>query len=445
MLETLIPRRREVRRGLPVLSGRYPLVGHAPALYRNATGVFRRGRESLGPLFWVSQGFGLWMVACTGREGFDLLRGKATTNRHFRSGMPALIGESVLGQDGAAHHHMRSSMSGTFTPKALGAARIGELSAALMEERVRRWTRGGEIVVLDETQEITLELFFRILGVETADLGAWAERYRELVHGAFPIVPRWVPGSPTARADRARIWLDSKLRELVERARAGAPGDTFLSALARGRDDRGEGQSERALLDNLRLLTFAGHETTATALAWMVHTLADRPDLWAMLCEEACSASSVPRAPGEIRAFPFAEALLREVLRFYPPVSFTTRLLGESVEIHGKTLRAGTHVAVSLGMLLRDPATYERPDDFDPRRWLGRREPPSAIELAPFGAGAHFCLGYPLALMEGVQFAVTLAREAVSAGVRPRRAGVAPSHLHLPLGHPTRTARVVLA
>lgn len=210
MLETLLPRRREVRRGLPVLPGRYPLVGHAPALYRDATALFRRGRDTLGPLFWVSQGFGLWMVACTGRAGFDLLRSKATTNRHFRAGMPALIGESLLGQDGAVHHHMRSSMNGSFSPKGLSAARIGELSAAMMEERVERWSRGGEIAVLEETQELTLELFFRLIGVETGNVGEWAARYRELVHGAFPIVPRWVPGSPTSRADRAREWLDAR-------------------------------------------------------------------------------------------------------------------------------------------------------------------------------------------------------------------------------------------
>jgi cytochrome P450 monooxygenase len=444
MLETLLSQRAEERRGLPVLPGRFPLVGHAPSLYRNATALFRKGRDTLGPLFWVSQGFGLWMVACTGREGFDLLRSKATTNRHFRGGMPALIGESMLGQDGAVHHHMRSSMNAPFAPKGLSAARIGEMSAAMMQERAARWARGGEMTILDETQSLTLDLFFRLIGARVTDLPEWAARYRELVHGAFPIVPRWMPGSPTSRADRARAWLDERIRAILREERENPPEDRFISAIAHGTDDRGKRQSERELIDNVRLLTFAGHETTATALAWIVLTLARRPDLWAELCAEAAG-RDIPRAPQELRAFPFAEGLFRETLRFYPPVSFTSRLLCEPVTIHGRTLRAGTHVAVSLGLLLRDPGLYDRPDTFDPHRWMGRREPPSAIELLPFGAGAHFCLGYHLAWLEVVQFAIALARTMAPLGKRPRLAGPEPQHLHLPLGHPTRTASVVFA
>src|SRR6185436_16372970 len=97
---------------------------------------------------------------------------------------------------------------------------------------------------------------------------------------------------------------------------------------------RGERLAGAELVDNLRLLTIAGHETTAALLAWMMVVLAERPDLWAGLC---------------------AEALFRETLRVHPISPFTGRMVYEPIELCGHTLQKGVVVYVGLPLLLRDP------------------------------------------------------------------------------------------
>jgi cytochrome P450 monooxygenase len=313
-----------------------------------------------------------------------------------------------------------------------------------MTTRLAGWAERSPLTVLRETRRITFEVILRIIGVEISDLDTWEAQYGDFVYSIFPFIPRWLPGSPTVKADRARVWLDAHIRELTRAARAREDDGTFLSALAHGTDEDGRGVDEAALVDNVRLLILGGHETTSTALAWMTFVLARRPDLWTTLCEEASRAETLPLGPQEVRAYPFAEALFRETVRFYPSASFISRTLTEPLTIAGRHVAAGTIVAVGLAALHRDPALYPDPDRFDPTRWLGRREPPSPLETAPFGGGIHFCLGYHLAWMEGVQFALALARRASARGLRPRLVDD-PRHYFLPLGHPTRGARAELS
>jgi cytochrome P450 len=241
------------------------------------------------------------------------------------------------------------------------------------------------------------------------------------------------PGSPAWRAARAKTWIDARMLELVGRARSAPPDSGLLAALAHGRDDDDRPLSDEELIDNLRLLVLGGHETISSTMAWMVITLGCREDLWRALVEEAGGAAEVPGSPAAARAFPFAEGLFREAVRHHPPFSMITRLCEEPFELHGKTIPKGALVGVDLWGVSHDASLFEAPDDFRPARWLGRSGPPSPLEISQFGAGPHFCLGYHLAWLEAVQFAVALAR----AGKQPRvPGGKVPAPIYLPAEHP---------
>jgi len=114
------------------------------------------------------------------------------------------------------------------------------------------------------------------------------------------------------------------------------------------------------------------------------------------------------------------------------------------VTLHGRRVPAGTLVGVSFGALTRDPATFPDPGRLNPSRWLGKSGPPSPLEQVAFGGGPHFCLGAHLALMEGVVFAVGLAKRCAALGAAPRLVGKPPRWLLLPVGHPSPT-KVMLA
>src|SRR5262249_37141336 len=154
------------------------------------------------------------------------------------------------------------------------------------------------------------------------------------------------------------------LLRMISAARRAPPEESFLASLVQARDAEGAVLVEEDLLDNLRLLVLAGHETTASTMAWMVITLAQRPDLWDALRDEAARAPGTRRTPQEVRAYPFAEALFRETLRLRVPVPILSRKVVEPLTLSGRAIRVGTVVGVPVGVLGRHPALFADPMRF---------------------------------------------------------------------------------
>jgi cytochrome P450 len=424
-----------LRDGLPVLPGAFPLVGHIPAVVYGLPDLIRRAREQVGPVYWLTMGSSQWILVCTGPEAFELFKSKSFTSAHLPEMAPLVAGNSVLSQDGAAHRHLRSAMNGPFVPRGLSASKVGAMMAGALDERVARWIAQGKARVLPEVQEVALEIIFRMLGVDPGELPAWRVQYRALLLANLGIKVMF-PGSPAHRAARAKAWIDARFRRLIAAARAAPDAEGLLAELARGKDDDGKGLDDEELLDNLRLLVLGGHETISATMSWIVIMLAARPDLWDALSAEAAQAPEVPTTPQAARAFPFAEGLFREAVRLHPPFGLITRVAVEPCTLHGKTIPVGTIIGIDLWSLGRDAALYPEPDDFRPARWLGRSGGPAPIEIAQFGAGPHFCLGYHLAWLEAVQLSVALARALGRAGKRPRLRGALPGPIFVPTEHP---------
>lgn len=428
-----------MRDGFPVLPGAFPLVGHLPMLYRGLPAAFERSRE-IGDIFWIHAG--AWVLLCRGQDALEILKNKAFTSEHLKEIAPAVAGESLLSQDGALHRHMRSAMNGPFSPKGLTAGAFGRMSAGLLGELAGRWAGARRAKALPEVQTVTLDILFRMLGVPVHDIEPWRRRYRDLLLANLNIKARF-PGSPAVRSERARAWIDEQLVAIIAEARRSPERDSLVGALAHARDDEDQPLTDRELVDNLRLLILGGHETISATLAWLLLRLAAHPELWDTLVEEARKGDRVPESPEEARAFPFAEALFRETVRMHPAFGSMTRRAVAPFELHGRTIAAGTHVAVDLWGISHDETLFPEPLAYRPARWLGRKGPPSAMEISQFGAGPHFCLGYHLAWLEAVQFAVAIARGIGGRGLRPvlrDEASMAP--IYVPTEHPSPGAIV---
>lgn len=445
LLTNPLPRPVEHHLGFPILPGAFPVLGHYPALTGNIFELIRQGERRLGPLFWVRITGERMQLVCTSEEGFAIYRNKVTSSATYDLVSPQLVSGTLIALDGPPHHRLRSALNHPFTPRGLGAGQVGAVAAPRIEERVRAWARRGRIPALAETRELVLDIFFRIIGVEVEDLPAWRKHYEELTLDLFPFRLN-VPGSPTWRAARARAWLDPRLRELIEQARRDPEAGSFIAQLARARSDAGEALTPEELVDNLRLLVFAGHETTASVMAWLLFVLAEQPELFDRLREEACAGPGVPASPEELRRFPFAEGLFRETLRLYPPLWIDVRRVTGELTLEGQRIPQGIDITVCLGHLSRSAARYPDPDRLRPERWMERKEPITPLETVQFGGGPHFCLGYHLAWMEVVQLGVALGRVLGEAGLRPRLvAPRAPGAFTFPLMRPPVRARVAFA
>jgi cytochrome P450 len=261
---------------------------------------------------------------------------------------------------------------------------------------------GQEIVALERMQAITLEIIIQVVfGVTDAarldELRPLVSRIANLhllalLAWKVPVLKRVQPWRGYADAQRR---LDELLySEIANRRsdpRASERGD-LLSRLLRP-DDDGDTLTDAELRDQLVTFLLAGHETTATTLAWTLHELAHRPELQ----REAHLAADRSDTEGDA----FLEAIVKEAMRLRPVIFQATRTLTEPVELAGYTLPAGVVVSPVLGLIgvhkAHHPATY----DFDPGRFLGQT--PAANTWIPFGGGPRRCIGAAFSLMEAVE------------------------------------------
>jgi cytochrome P450 len=161
-------------------------------------------------------------------------------------------------------------------------------------------------------------------------------------------------------------------------------------------------EAKDLLIDEVATMLVAGHETTALTLFWALWLLAQSPAWRGALSEEAQGLDLSPaRAAEALPRLPLARAVVQETLRLYSPAFMTARQASRDTVILGREIPAGALVLVPFWLMHRDPRRWERPEVFDPSRFLDGPEPDRFAYL-PFGLGPHVCIGAQLAMTESV-------------------------------------------
>ena len=172
----------------------------------------------------------------------------------------------------------------------------------------------------------------------------------------------------------------------------------ILSLMMSARDEAGEALKDRELRDELMTLMLAGHETTATAIAWSLYWVHRKPEIKAKLRAELASLGSDPD-PMEIAKLPYLDAVCKETLRIYPVAMLTfPRVVQEPLELIGYKLEPGQVVMGCIYLLHQREDIYPEPNKFKPERFLETEF--SAYEFFPFGGGKRRCIGEALAKLE---------------------------------------------
>jgi cytochrome P450 family 135 len=286
---------------------------------------------------------------------------------------------SILILDGPEHLRRRKLVLPSFHGAALRrwAATIAELAGAELD----RWTPGRPLRTHPRMQALTLEVILRVVfGTDDPGLRDALRRALDMTSStarlvALSLVRRDLgPWSPYGRFLRAVREIDALIEERIRLA----PEDgSILAALRAAGLDRGE------LRDQLVTLLAAGHETTATALAWAFERLARHPDALAAL-----------RGGDD----GLLDATVKEVLRVRPVLSITSRRVLQPWRAGGYTLPPGVFVAPCLYLAHRQAARWPDPTVFRPERFLaGAPEPYTWI---PFGGGVRRCVGAAFAALE---------------------------------------------
>ncbi len=364
-----------------------------------------------------------------------------------------LAGEGLFTANGELWRRQRRTMAPLFTPKALSA--YADDMVACANRTCDGWKSGEILSLAHETTRLTMGIAGKTLF--EADTFSESEQIGEaltvaldwtgwiigrpialwhvLAKRAFGEIARRGPASTRALAgaladrlqgplllvgergkpfSKAIRYLDEHVQKMID-VRRKTPGEhqDLLSRLLEARDDESGGgaMSDRQVRDEVLTLFVAGHETTATGLAWTIYLACRHPATYAEMQREADlvgdapTMADLPRLGMCLRAF-------KEALRLYPPVYMFGRDATEEVTIGGCALPRRTNVMVSPWAMHHSPTVWPDPERFDPARFSAENESKRhRYAYLPFGAGPRVCLGNHFAYMEAqLALAVLLRR-----------------------------------
>jgi len=309
------------------------------------------------------------------------------------------LGNGLVLSEGAEHAKNRRLVQTAFHP-----SRLDAYAPAMAEETERMaetLVPGAEIDVDGMMTALALRVVARTLfGVDAADttarVGEAMHALETVIHDRFLSLPlpAWVPSPANRREARAVAAMHTIVAELLARP----AGEDLLSRLAGARDEDGAALPPQQLVDEAITLFFAGHETSAHLLAWVLLLLAEHPAVEAEV-----------RGELDGTATPALDRVLHETMRLYPPTWVFDRSSVEAVEIASFSFPKGQKFYLSPWVTHRDARWFPEPDRFDPERW---RTPPAIPKYAyyPFGGGPRVCIGRSFAMLEARQILVTLLR-----------------------------------
>ena len=286
---------------------------------------------------------------------------------------PATIGLSMLDRDPPDHTRLRGLVSKAFTPRVVEGLRprVQEIVDGL----IARAERAGGLDLIEEfAYPIPVNVICEMLGVPIEDHERFKGWSLDLARGLDSIM--LPPDSEVAkRSGMARQGLAEYFRALIAERRASPRGDLLSGLIAA--EEAGDTLSEAELLATCVLLLVAGHETTVNLIGNGMLALLRHPDQIRRLRENPALIGSA----------------VEELLRYDGPVQRTARTADQDVAIRGITIPKGEIVMPFIGAADRDPAQFPDPDRLDIARADNRH--------VAFGMGIHFCLGAPLARIEG--------------------------------------------
>ena len=387
--------------------------------------VFLAGPEAVQPVFTAAPGL------VPAGEGNHILE-------------PVVGPRSLLLLDGAAHLRERRMLLPAFHGRRV--AEYASVIAGVADRHIDGWPLGRRFALRPRMQAITLEVIMRaVFGVEAAPalahLGLVLAGMLDTATG-HPLVTM-VPAlrrdlgrlSPWGRFKRARADFDALvLAQIRARREGGEPaGADVLSLLIEARDEHGRPMTDAEVRDELATLLVAGHETTATALAWALERLMRHPEALARLTRGVESGDDA-----------YLDAVVKETLRLRPVLSIVIRRLAAAMEVDGYELPAGTRVAPCIYLTHRLERLYPDPAAFRPERFLAPNAAPPYAWI-PFGGGTRRCLGAGFATLEMKEVLRSVVRRtrlspaaAESEGIRRRAVTLAPADDALAIMHPRR-------
>ncbi|WP_312528165.1 cytochrome P450 [Paracoccus sp. (in: a-proteobacteria)] len=333
-------------------------------------------------------------------------------SERMAAGLAPLLGNSSFISNGDTWRHQRRIIDQAFEGGRLRQSFAGMLDASdAAVRRIAPLAHGGEIDIEPETAHVAADVIFRTLfsipiedktaeGVFTA-FRAHQDAQPMVNAGGLMALPRWLhfhsrKTRDTARKIRAMIeHLVSQRAALIAQSRA--PDDLATKIMTTPDPETGAVFSQSEMVNEVATFFLAGHETSASALAWALYLLSRSPE-W----QEKVAREPEARKFSEVKSLEAARAVFREALRLYPPVAMTVRRCKHAETLRDRPAPKGAQLVLSPWHLHRHERLWDQPDAFDPGRWETENGKTCMREaFIPFSAGPRACPGAGFAMIEG--------------------------------------------
>ena len=395
------------------------ILGDMPALRRDALGFLLHCARTYGDVVPLRFGPRRAFLFSNPNDIEDVL---VTQYRHFSKG-PALrrsaplFGNGLLTSEGDFWRRQRKLAQPAFHRERIAA--YAQIMVDETQARIVGWKAGEQRDIHQEMVSLTLPIAVKTLfGAElekSEHIGEMLElaqtNFERWIH-YITMLPAWVPTPTVPSLARAIKELDRIVYKLIaQRRTSGEDKGDLLSMLLRAQDeDDGATMTDKQLRDEVLTLFLAGHDTTALTLTWTLYLLAQNPDVETKLRAELESVVG-NRAPAAADRpnLKYAEQVIQESMRLYPPAWVVGRSVIESCTVGGQALAVGNTVILSQWVVHRDPRWFADPETFRPERWqndFAKTLPKYAY--FPFGGGPRVCIGNTFALMESVLVLATV-------------------------------------
>jgi cytochrome P450 len=308
---------------------------------------------------------------------------------------PMLGKHSLLTLDGAEHLRQRRLLLPAFHGERMAA--YASVMREITEASIDAWPMHRPFALHSMMQSITLDVILRtVFGLASSEMHGRLRQtlveFLEIASNPWLLFPGLVGLDPFKipwlKITRLKADVDDVLYKIIaDRRRKPDGGTDVLSMMFAARDEHGEQMTDVELRDELVTLLLAGHETTATSLAWTFDQLLAHPACLARLREEIAAGKD-----------DYIDAVIRETLRVRPIVPLVGRVVAKPFKLGRWDLPVGTNIAPSIYLAGRTKSAYPDPTQFKPERWLGVK--PDPYTWLPFGGGIRRCIGMAFAQLE---------------------------------------------
>jgi cytochrome P450 len=415
--------------GLGSPPGALPLLGHFPAYARDPLGFVTRISAEYGSVVPFRLGPYPALLLTDPEAIEEVLVAKSRDFRKSRAAgrVGVVVGDGLLLSEGDSWRAHRRVVQPAFQHDRVAA--WGETMVRETQAVVSGWDDGEVRDIHREMAALTLSIVARTLldsrldprdiEVVRRSVMILTDHFDSRFNSLAFFIPDWLPTPGNVRMRLAVRRLDRIVYRLIATRRATkGRGDDAISMLLEASSGEAKPLTDRELRDEVMTLFMAGHETTAVALAWSLYLLSENPDAAASLEAELAEVLD-GRLPtvADLPRLRYAEAVVSEALRLYPPAYALSREAIKPTTIAGQALPKGGIAFISVWATHRRPDIFEAPWMFRPERWFdgfARRLPRGAY--VPFAEGPRKCIGASFAMQETI---LVLATIALRVRVRP--------------------------